>query len=189
MQEGNDMLTAKNFTAAAAAYDKVIAADPTDGVALLRKGMALSRTESAADMAKAVEAFKQAAANGQAEAADKQLSTISLKEAANALKSGKSSDALAAAKECMSYGDNPQACLVAAQAAQKLGKAEESISYFEKYLSIAPTAKNAGAITFTVAAMYQQAGNKAKALEYYQKIASDPKFGAQAAQQIAALKK
>ena len=77
----------------------------------------------------------------------------------------------------------------AGQASQKLNKTNDAIKYFTKYLDAAPTAKNANAITFTVAALYQQAGNKVKALEFYQKIASDAKYGAQAKQMIDALKR
>ena len=50
-------------------------------------------------------------------------------------------------------------------------------------------AKNAPAITFTVAALYQGAKNNAKALEFYKKVQDDPKFGAQAKQMIASLSK
>ena len=63
-----------------------------------------------------------------------------------------------------------------------------AIKNFEKYLELKPTASNANGIAFTVAALYQQAGNKAKALEFYKKVENDAKFGAQAKQQIAALK-
>ena len=40
-----------------------------------------------------------------------------------------------------------------------------------------------------VRAVFQKAGNKSKAVEYYQKVASDPQFGAQAKQLISALSK
>ena len=65
----------------------------------------------------------------------------------------------------------------------------DAINYFEKYLEAAPTAKNANAITFTVAALYQTAGNKAKALENYKKVLTDPQFGANAKQMVDALNK
>ena len=61
--------------------------------------------------------------------------------------------------------------------------------YLEKYLEMKPDAKNAPAITFTVAALYQGAKNNAKALEFYKKVQDDPKFGAQAKQMIASLSK
>ena len=109
-------------------------------------------------------------------------------EAAAALKAAKFADAVAAAEKCTEYGENAQAYLVAGQASQKLNKNADAIKNFEKYLAAAPTAKNANAIAFTVAALYQKAGNKAKATAFYQKVVSDPQLGAQAKQQLDALK-
>ena len=43
-------------------------------------------------------------------------------------------------------------------------------------------------MTFTIAALYQQAGNKAKAIENYEKVASDPQYGAGAQEQLKVLK-
>lgn len=196
MQKGNDLLgDAQKMTdaaakkngllAAAAAYKDAFAADPENGKAALRLGQVLSMTGYADE---ALDAFKKAAAAGEADAAGKQISNLYLKEAAAALKSQKYADAIAAVEKSEEYEVNPQAYMVAGQASQKLNKVSDAIKYFTKYLDAAPTAKNANAITFTVAALYQQAGNKAKALEFYQKVASDAKFGAQAKQMIDALK-
>ncbi len=196
MQKGNDLLgDAQKMTdaaakkngllAAAAAYKDAFAADPENGKAALRLGQVLSMAGYADE---ALDAFKNAAGAGEAEAAGKQISNLYLKEAAAALKNQKYADAIAAVEKSEEYEVNPQAYMVAGQASQKLNKVSDAIKYFTKYLDAAPTAKNANAITFTVAALYQQAGNKAKALEFYQKVASDAKFGAQAKQMIDALK-
>ena len=133
-------------------------------------------------------AFETAAKNGQEEIANKQISNIYLKKAAAALKAAKYADAVAAALKANEFGENPQAFLVAGQASQKLNKNADAISNFEKYLAAAPNAKNAIAIAFTVAALYQKAGNKAKATEFYKKVVSDPQLGAQAKQQLDAIK-
>ena len=197
MQKGNDLLKEAQKTpdaeakkngllAAGAAYKEAFEADPTNGKAALHLGQALSMAGYADE---ALDAFKSAAGAGEAEAAGKQISTLYLKEAAAALKSQKYAAAIEAVEKSEEYGNNPQAYLVAGQASQKLNKTNDAIKYFTKYLSASPNASNANAITFTVAALYQQAGNKAKALEYYQKVASDAKFGAQAKQMIDALKK
>lgn len=130
-----------------------------------------------------------AARNGQEANAKSVLSTTFLKNAAAQLKAGKYADAVELAEKANSYKENAQAYLVAGQASQKSSKNADAISYFEKYLEAAPTAKNAGAIAFTVGALYQQAGNKAKALEYYKKVENDPQFGAQAKPLIASLSK
>ncbi|MBQ3723840.1 MAG: tetratricopeptide repeat protein [Bacteroidales bacterium] len=185
MAKGGDLLKDKNFTAAAEAYKSALALDPENGNLALRLGQALA---GAGQVEEAVAAFETAAKNGQEELAGKQISNIYLKKAAAALKAGKFADAVAAAEKCNEYGDNAQAYLVAGQASQKLNKNADAIKNFEKYLAAAPTAKNANAIAFTVAALYQKAGNKAKAKEFYQKVVSDPQLGAQAKQQLDALK-
>lgn len=197
MQKGNDLLADAQKTAdaeakkngllaAGAAYKEAFAADPTNGKAALRLGQVLSMAGYSDE---ALDAFKSAAGAGEADAAGKQISNLYLKEAAAALKNQKYAEAVAAVERSEEYGVNPQAYMVAGQASQKLNKTNDAIKYFTKYLDAAPTAKNANAITFTVAALYQQAGNKVKALEFYQKIASDAKYGAQAKQMIDALKR
>ena len=186
MEAGKTAMAARNYTAAAASYKKVIEADSTNAAAALYLGQALGAT---GDIDGAVAAYKHAAANGQEKIANSQISNLYLKASVGSLKTGKYAEAIAYAQKSNEVSEDAQSYLVIGQASQKLGKNEDAIAAFEKYLSVAPAAKNASAITFTVAVLYQQAGNKAKALEYYEKIASDPKFGAQAAAQITALKK
>ena len=183
--KGGELLKAKDFAGAAETCQKAFDLDPENGIIALRLGQALS---GSGKMDEAVAAFEAAAKNGQEEMANKQISNIYLKKAAAALKAAKFADAVAAAEKCTEYGENAQAYLVAGQASQKLNKNADAIKNFEKYLAAAPTAKNANAIAFTVAALYQKAGNKAKAKEFYQKVVSDPQLGAQAKQQLDALK-
>ena len=185
MAKGGELLKEKNFAAAAEAYKSALELDPDNGNLALRLGQALS---GAGQVDEAVAAFETAAKNGQEEIAGKQISNIYLKKAAAALKGAKFADAVAAAEKANEYGENAQAYLVAGQASQKLNKNADAIKNFEKYLAAAPTAKNANAIAFTVAALYQKAGNKAKAKEFYQKVVRDPQLGAQAKQQLDALK-
>ena len=186
MQKGASLLNAKDYAGAVAAYQAVVNDDPANGVAALRLGMALTGAGKNAD---AIKAFEAAAANGQEANAKKQLANIYLKDAAAALKEKKYDAAFAAAVKVNEYAENAQAYLVAGQSAQQLKKNNDAIANFEKYLELSPTAKNAPAITFTLAAIYQQAGNKAKALENYKKVAADATYGAQAKQQIDALSK
>ena len=95
---------------------------------------------------------------------------------------------MAAAAKVNDYTENAQAWQIAGQASQAAGKNNDAIKYFEKYLAAAPDASNAGAIAYTVGALYQQAKNNAKAKEYYTKAASDPKYGAEAKKMLDALK-
>ncbi|MCR5561403.1 MAG: tetratricopeptide repeat protein [Bacteroidales bacterium] len=185
MQKANALLNAKDFAAAVGGYKAVIAADPSNGVAALRLGAALN---SMGDKEAAIEAFKQAIANGQEKAAVKQISNIYLKNAAAALKAKNYAGAIEEALKVNEYGDNAKAYQIAAQASQSLKKNSDAIAYFEKYLELSPNAGNFTQVAYTVAALYQQQGNKAKAVEFYQKAVTDPKFGAEAQKQINALK-
>lgn len=186
LRKGSTLLKEKKFDAAADAFKEVVAITPEDGQAHLLLGQALIQANKNEE---AVAALEQAAANGKEEQAGKLLSTTYLKEAAAALKANKFNEAIEAADKANSYAENAQAYLIAGQAAQKGGKDAVAIDNFEKYLAASPGAKNAGAITFTLAALYQKAGNKAKALENYKKIEGDAQFGAQAKQQIETLSK
>ena len=179
------LLKANDFEGAAAAYKELVEANPADGVSALRLGAALN---GAGKVEEAKAAFEQAAANGQEAAAKKQLGTIFLKESSAALKAKKYAEAVAAALKVNDYVENAQAWQLAGQASQAAGKNADAIKYFEKYLEAAPTASNAGAIAYTVGALYQAAKNNAKAKEFYTKALSDAKFGAEAKKMLDALK-
>ena len=185
MQKANGLLNAKDFAAAAAGYKAVLDADPTNGAAALRLGAALS---SAGDKDGAIAAFETAIANGQESAANKQLGNLYLKEAAASLKAKNYAKAVEEALKVNEYGENAKAYQIAGQASQLQKKNSAAIEYFEKYIALSPSAANVGQIAFTVGALYQQAVNKAKAVEYYKKAVSDPKLGAEAQKQINALK-
>lgn len=186
MRKGNDALKLKDYATAADAYAKSYAADTTAGKTALRLGQALG---AQGKVEEAIEAFQHAAWNGEEAEAKDQMSNIYVKQANAAFKGQKFADAVKAAEKANSYAENATAYLIAGQSSQKLSKNADAIKYFEKYLEVKPDAKNAPAITFTVAALYQGAKNNAKALEFYKKVQDDPKFGAQAKQQIASLSK
>jgi tetratricopeptide (TPR) repeat protein len=185
LSKANGLYKAKEFDAAAAAFQEILDADPTNGTAAFYKGAALV-SAGKTDEAKA--AFEVAAANGQEANANKQLGNIYLKEASADLKAKKYADAVAAAVKANEYAPNAQALQLAGQASQAAGKNNDAIKYFEQYLEAAPTASNAGAIAYTVGALYQTAKNNAKAKEFYTKAASDPKYGAEAKKMLDALK-
>ncbi len=182
----NDAFKAKDFETAAAGFRKVLELDGENGVAAFRLVQSLANL---GDLAGAKEAFAKAEANGQGGNAAKVLGGSYLKQAAADLKAKNYAAAVENALEANNFQENAQAFLVAGQASQKLNKNDDAIKYFEQYLEAAPTAKNANAIIFTVGALYQGAGNKAKAIENYKKVLSDPQFGANAKQMIDALSK
>lgn len=184
LKKGVDALKIKDFAAAADGFAKSFAAD-SSGKTALYLGQALNYQGKTDE---AIKAFQDAAALGEEADAKEQMSNIYVKQASAALKAAKYADAVKAAEKANEIAGNANAYLIAGQASQKLSKNADAIKYFEKYLEVKPDANNANAITFTVAALYQGAKNKAKAIEYYTKVQNDPKFGAQAKQMIAALK-
>lgn len=185
-QKASSLFSAKDFAGAAEAFKEVLAADPTDGASALRLAMSLSNT---GDKEGAIAAFEQAAANGQEANANKQLATLYLKDAQALLKANKFAETIEACEKSNSYVESANAYKLAASAATKAKNNTKAIGFYEKYLELSPDAKDAAGIAFTVAALYQQAGNKAKAIEFYNKVAGDAQYGAQAKQQLDALKK
>ena len=173
LQKANDFLKAKS-----------IAANPENGRAYLLLGSAYSSTGKIAD---ADSAFTKAGQLGESSDATKQLTNLYLKVSNSYYKAQKYSEAIAAAEKSASYNDkNANAYLIAANSASKMGDNAAAISYYEKYISM-PRAKNVNAYTFTIAVLYQQAGDKEKAIEFYQKVADDPQYGSQAQEQLKAL--
>ena len=185
MTQGNNALKSKDAASAIAAYTKVIENNPANGDAYLRLGSAFASTGKTEE---AVAAWESAAANGKEKEAKKQLSNFFLKKAQASLKGGKSQEAIDFAIKSNEYLENANAYNLAAKAAQKLGKNAECIAFYEKYLALKPNAKDAAGVNFTIAALYQQMGDKAKAIEFYTKVASDPQFGAGAQEQLKVLK-
>ena len=180
MQNASVLLNAKKYAEAAEAYKEVLSGDPANGLAAFRLGLALT---GAGKTEEAKAALQTAAENGQQAQAYKQLANLFLKEAAADLKAKQYAKAVDAADE-----KNSLAFQIAGQASQIQNKDNDAIKYFEKYLELAPTAKNATQIAFTVGALYQKAKNNAKAVEYFQKAVNDPALGDKAKALINALK-
>lgn len=186
MNKANDLLKAKNLDGAIAAYNDLLALNPANGTAQLRLGMAYAQK---GDTANAETAYLAAAANGQEKAANKQIANMYYKEAVAALKGQKYTDAYDAAMKSNSFVESGNAFYVAGLSAQKLGQDEKANEAFEQFLAVAPNDKRADDIRCTLAVSYQKAGNKAKAVEYYQQILTNPKYTEVAKAQIAALGK
>ncbi len=184
MSKAGDMLNAKNFAGAAETYQQVVAADTTNAMAALRLGMALGALGKNAE---AENAYLLAARHGQEKSAYKQLSNTYVKQAAALLKAKNYAGAVEAALKSNDYLENATAMKVAGTAASQLKKNEDAIKYLEKYLELSPNAKDAAQMKYTIAATAQTMGNNAKAKEYYQMIATDPKFGPTAQEMLKTL--
>ena len=184
LSKGNDFLQAKNFPEAEAAYKKVLEIDATNGMAHFRLGQALASQNKTDE---AVAAYEQAAANGQEKNANKQLSNMFVKMAQAANKAKKYQEVIEYATKSNQYLENANAYRFAAGASQQLGKNADCIANYEKYLELSPNAKDAAGVKFTIAALYQQSGDKVKAKEYYQAVANDPQYGPSAQEQLKTL--
>lgn len=184
MQQGNTAYQAKDVATALAAFTKAVELDPTNGNALLRLGQVYAATGKVDE---AVANFEKAAANGQEKNAKKQLSNLFLKKAQAAVKAKKFQEAIDFATKSNSYLETGNAYRMAASAYQQLNKPAECIASYEKYLELTPNAKDANGVKYTIAALAQTAGNKAKAKEYYQQIVTDPQYGATAKQMLQSL--
>lgn len=182
--EGKAAMKAKDFATAIASFKKVLELDPTNGAVAVQLGQACM---NAGQFDEAVAALETAKANGQEKNAGKLLSNIYLKQAQAANKAKKYQEVIDFAAKSNEALENGNAYKLTASALQKLGKNDECIAAYEKYLEITPNAKDAGGIICTIAVLYQQAGNKAKAKEYYEKIVNDPQFGATAQEQLKTL--
>ena len=184
LSKGNTLLKAKDVAGATAAFQQTLALDPTNGMASLLLGQALT---AQGKIAEAEAAYLQAAENGQDKNAKKQLSRMYLKLAQASLKGKKAQEAYDNAVKANSFLEDANAYKIAASAAQQLGNNADCIANYEQYLKLKPNAKDAGGVKFTIGALYQQAGDKAKAKEYYQMVANDPQYGPSAQEQLKTL--
>ena len=186
MQKANAFLNAKDFTNAASVYEQLMAIDATNANAALRLGQCYA---SLGNNAKAEEVLLVAAANGQEKQANKLLSNIFVKESQNAYKAKQFQEAIDFAVKSNGYLENANAYKLAGQAAFGLGKNAEALPFLEKYVELAPNAKDAAQMKYNIAATAQKLGDKEKAKAYYEQVLADPKFGPSAKQQLDALNK
>lgn len=182
LRKGGSLLKEKNFTGAAEALKAVVELEKENAQAYLLLGQA--QMQSGATDA-AIEALTKANEFGNAQAS-KLLSTTYLKKGQALLKAGKNAEAIEAFEESNKYGENANAYKLIASAQTKSGKSAKAIEAYKKYLEVAPNAKDAADIMFTIAATAQKAGDKATAKEYYGKL-SGTKYAEQAAAQLKAL--
>ena len=148
--KGNALLTAKDYEGAAEDYKAITDADPANGMAALRLGMALNQLGKADE---AIAALKSAAENGQAENANKQLGSVLLKEASNFLRDKDYQKAFDAAVESAGYAESANAFKIAGTAANSLSKKAEAIEYLGKYLELSPNASDAAQIKAVIDAL------------------------------------
>ena len=186
MQKANAFLNAKDFTNAVTVYEQIMAMDATNANAALRLGQCYN---SLGNAEKAEEAFLVAAANGQEKQANKQLSTIYVKKSQTAFKEKNYDAAVEFAVKSNEYLENANAYKLAGQSKVLLEQNAEALPFLEKYVELAPNAKDANQMKYNIAATALKLGDKAKAKTYFEQVLTDPKFGPSAKQQFDALNK
>lgn len=139
MQKGNTCIKAKDWEGAVAAYKNNLAINPTNGKAMVNMAAAYEKLGMEAE---AEAAYVEAAANGQEKAANKALGNIYLKKANAANKAKKYDEVVKLAQKSISYNESDKAYYLAGLASQASNKIDDAITYFEKYLELAPSAAN-----------------------------------------------
>ncbi len=130
--------------------DEVLAKEIDNAKAYLQKGQVLSAIN---EKAQAVESYLKAAELGMADAANKQLSIIFLKEAAAKLKAKDLKGAVTAALKSNEYLESANAYKIAGTASNALKDIPAAEKYLSKYLELAPNAKDAEQIKAAVTAL------------------------------------
>lgn len=130
--------------------DAVLAKESENGKAFLQKGQVLS---AMGDRAGAVDNFLKAKEFGQEAAANKQLSTIFLKDAAAKLKAKDFKGAVEAALKSNEFQESANAYKIAGTASNGAKDLVSAEKYLSKYLELAPAAKDAAQIKSAVAAI------------------------------------
>lgn len=185
MSDATALLNGKQYAEAAAAYQKVIDADPENGVAFLRKGMALA---SAGDLDAAIEALEAASGFGQKDAAAKQLANAFLKKAVESQKEKDMKSVLEFAQKSAEYTDSANAQKLIGTAALQLKQNNVAAEAFEAYLALSPEAKDKVQIIFQLGTALMNGGDNAKACGYFKQISQDAQFGESARYYITTLK-
>ena len=173
MADGNNFLNEGKYAEAIAEYNKVVAVDPSNGMAYLRIGMSEARLDNEAG---AVAAFEKAITLGQKEDASKQLSTLYLKKSAAALKVQNWAAVLESAEKSNTYLESGQAKKLIGLSAVQLKKFDKAIAALESYYAEDTNAKDKSSTLYNLATAYEGKGNNAKACGYYKQLLNDPKY-------------
>lgn len=173
MADANALLNEGKFAEAIVEYNRVIKADPENGTAYLRIGMAQSRLNKEAE---AVAAFEKALELGEKDNASRQLSVIYLKKAAAMLGAKNWAGSFENAQKSNDYNESGQSLKILGLSANQLKKFDDAISALEKYYAMDTNAKDKSSTLYNLATAYEGKGNNAKACGYYKQILTDPTY-------------
>ncbi len=190
LANANTLLNNKQFAEAAAAYKEITDMDPTNAVAFLRQGMALSNAgsydEAIEALTKAQELYAEDEAN--LKTVKRQLSNAFLRKANGALKTKNWKDALEFGQKSAENFDSANAQKIIGTAASQLKQNKIAAEAFEAYLALNPNAKDKVQTIYQLGTALAAIGENAKACGYFKEIAQDEKFGEAARYQLTQLK-
>ncbi|HHV40054.1 MAG: tetratricopeptide repeat protein [Bacteroidales bacterium] len=169
----NESFGKKDFVAAIENYNKVLALDPSNGIAYLRLGQSFINSGQEEE---GIEALEKAAEMGQKTNADRLLASVFLKQAVSAQKNKNWEEVCDAAQKATEYADNVQANKLLGLAAMELKRFPQALQAWEKVMHANPNAKDINTTYYRLAVVYEGMGDKANACSYYKKIANDPNF-------------
>ncbi len=173
MADANSLLNEGKFAEAIIEYNRVIKADPENGTAYLRIGMAQSRLNKEAE---AVAAFEKAMELGEKDNASRQLSVIYLKKSAAFLGAKNWAGAFENAQKSNEYNESGQSLKLLGLSAVQLKKFDDAIEALEKYFAMDTNAKDRSSTLYNLATAYEGKGNNAKACGYYKQILTDATY-------------
>ncbi|NLD21014.1 MAG: tetratricopeptide repeat protein [Bacteroidales bacterium] len=179
------LLNAKNYAEAVTAYKAVLEADPENGTALLRLGMALAADNKVDE---AIEPLKKSMEFGQEANAKKQLANIYLKNAVACQKEKDMKGMLENAQLSVENNDSANAQKIIGIAALSLKQNQIAADAFEAYLALSPKASDKAQIIYQLGTALMGAGNNSKACGYFQQLKADAKWGEAATYYITTLK-
>ncbi len=186
----NNLFNQKDFAGAIEAYNAVIEADPENGTAYFRLGVAKLRT---GDLDGSIETLTLAADKladnaVQLKAVNDQLYKAYLTKANNCYKAKDMKGTLENAQKSVEVADNANAQKLIGHSASALKQYKIAADGYEAYLALNPEAKDKVQIYYQVGSAYQNLGDKDKACGYFKEIAQDPKWGEGARYQMTVLK-
>lgn len=187
MRKGTTLIKANDFANAVSVLRESLEYDGQNGKTWLFLAQSLIKTGADEE---AVEALKSAAEFGQAQKANALLykEYIKLGDAKKKERGGLN-DALAYYDLALAIEENAQLVLKIANTQLQGGSNSKAIANFKRYLELSPEAENANDVIYTIAATAQKAGDVSTAVQYYNMLKGDAKYGATAAQMISQLNK
>lgn len=144
---------AEAYKEALSHLDALLENNSEDGKVMLQKGQVLN---ALGQKDAAIAAFEKAKELGQADSANKQLSTIYLKDANALNKAQKYKEAVAMALKSIECAPSANAYKIAGIASQKAGDIPAAVENLSKYLEVSPNAADAAQIKAAVEALKAQ---------------------------------